>query len=85
MREGRRIMEQFMALYEDHKFDEANKVIKAVDVENTDTTTLITYLITSMWAKSKLPYRDEFFARVKEKFYRDYDEKEAFSLLKGLE
>ena len=58
----------FDDLFKKGKFDTADGLLKLIDVPNTDSNLLIGYLTVSNWAKSKLPYRSEFYTKVEEEF-----------------
>lgn len=61
--------------------------LRAVAVETEPPTALLAYLTVSAWGlvRPRLPYRDEFYARVRERFVRERGDETARLLLQGLE
>lgn len=64
-RELDRIYDELDYAFRSDNFEKINNMLKAIDVEKTNSSILFGYLTASLPAKNDLPYRDRFLREVK--------------------
>ena len=60
--------QRFLHLFKGGKFEEADNLLRAVDIQKEDQGILIGYLTATFQARESLPYRKEFYRLVLEKY-----------------
>jgi len=59
-----KINDDFDGLFLEGNINEVNDFLKDVDIKNVETDLLLSYLTATLPAKSKLPYRNDFYIKV---------------------
>ncbi|MBS3083335.1 hypothetical protein J4423_00875 [Candidatus Pacearchaeota archaeon] len=85
IQEAYQIMVKIDGMYHQGRFDEVNSLLRNMDLEHMTDQALITYLCVSKRAKNKLPYRQEFYEKVKASLIKRGRSSELPALLRGLE
>lgn len=70
----------------ENRFEEVDSILKNVDINNSSTSELLSYLTITKVYKKYLRYRDKFYSDIFKKFVKidDFSSEKIFSLLEGL-
>jgi hypothetical protein len=66
-------------------FEEINELFPQINIEEYDDSLNLGFLTITIWCKTELPNRAEFYNRLYKKIIRDYPIKDVHSIMQGLE